>query len=97
MLALVVNELVANAVFHGFRDRVHGRIEIRTARRGPFARLEVENDGERVPDDFDPNQSRGLGMRIVQRLVSSDLSGSFDIASTDRGTIATISFPLTAE
>jgi two-component sensor histidine kinase/putative methionine-R-sulfoxide reductase with GAF domain len=97
VLALLVNELVSNAVFHGFRGRSSGRIAIHTETQGGFACLEVENDGERVPDDFDPSQSRGLGMRIVQRLVSFDLNGEFMIKSTDSGTRATITFPLTSE
>lgn len=94
VLALLTNELVSNAVIHGFRTRDHGRIEIRTERRGRTATLNVSNDGERIPDDFNPDQSRGLGMRIVQRLVSSDLNGEFTIRSFDAGTVARITFPL---
>jgi hypothetical protein len=33
-------------------------------------------------------------MRIVQRLVSSDLRGDFSIQSSDEGTVAAITFPL---
>jgi two-component sensor histidine kinase len=95
VLALLTNELVSNAVVHGFSGRDHGRITIRTAREGGRATLEVENDGRRVPDGFDPSRSTGLGMRIVQRLVSSDLSGDFSIRSTDCGTVARIRFPVT--
>ena len=94
VLALLTNELVSNAVIHGFKDREFGRIEIRTAKRGRSAMVEVENDGIRIPDGFDPSLSRGLGMRIVQRLVSSDLGGEFTIVSTDSGTVARIIFPL---
>ena len=61
VLALLTNELVSNAVVHGFLDRKVGKIAIRTHRRGRIATLEVENDGERIPDDFDPGQARGLG------------------------------------
>ena len=94
VLALLTNELVSNAITHGFRDRTAGRISIRTSRHGPYATLEVENDGQRVPEGFDPSESSGLGMRIVHRLVSSDLHGQFTIGSTDVGTKATITFPL---
>jgi two-component sensor histidine kinase len=94
VLALLTNELVSNAVIHGFKEREHGRIEIRTSRRGSIATVEVENDGVRIPDGFDPSLSRGLGMRIVQRLVSSDLGGEFTIESTETGTVARIVFPL---
>jgi two-component sensor histidine kinase len=94
VLALLTNELVSNAVSHGFRGRSQGQISIRTRRQDGMATLEVENDGQSVPEDFDPSQSSGLGMRIVDRLVTSDLHGQFDIRSTECGTIATIKFPL---
>jgi len=94
VLALLTNELVSNAISHGFRDRSEGIISIRTLRRGQYATMEVENDGQQVPEGFDPSESSGLGMRIVQRLVSSDLHGQFTIRSTAAGTKATITFPL---
>ena len=55
VIALLVNELVSNAVFHGFRGRTSGRIAIQTEQRGGFAHVEVENDGERVPYDWRPS------------------------------------------
>ncbi|HEY7031229.1 MAG TPA: ATP-binding protein, partial [Thermomicrobiales bacterium] len=94
VLALLTNELVSNAVSHGFRGRAKGRVTIRAWRDGNLAMLEVANDGQRVPAGFNPSESRGLGMRIVQRLVSSDLRGEFSIQSSDEGTAATIAFPL---
>jgi two-component sensor histidine kinase/putative methionine-R-sulfoxide reductase with GAF domain len=97
VLALLTNELVSNAVVHGFRQREHGRILIRTERRGRIATLEVENDGESIPENFDPNLSRGLGMRIVHRLVTSDLQGEFSLESHEAGTVARITFPLVEE
>jgi two-component sensor histidine kinase len=97
VLGLLTNELVSNAVVHGFRHREQGKIIIRTERRGRRAALEVENDGERIPDDFNPSLSRGLGMRIVQRLVSSDLNGEFSLYSHETGTVAQITFPLIEE
>lgn len=97
VLALLTNELVSNAIVHGFHDRSDGRIDIRTTRRGRSAILEVENDGARIPEGFDPAESRGLGMRIVHRLVTSDLGGSFSIKSNDLGTVARIVFPVASE
>jgi two-component sensor histidine kinase len=94
VLALLTNELVSNAVSHGFKGRSKGRVMIRAWREGNLATLEVANDGQRVPEGFDPRESRGLGMRIVQRLVSSDLRGEFSIQSSDEGTVAAITFPL---
>jgi two-component sensor histidine kinase/putative methionine-R-sulfoxide reductase with GAF domain len=97
VLALLINELVSNAVSHGFEDRERGRITICSSRDEGLATVEVSNDGVEVPEGFDPATSQGLGMRIVQRLVSSDLRGTFTIRSGDTGTVATLTFPVGIE
>jgi two-component sensor histidine kinase/putative methionine-R-sulfoxide reductase with GAF domain len=94
VLALLTNELVSNAVNHGFRGRETGNVRIHSRRDGNLVTLTVENDGQGVPDGFNPSESTGLGMRIIQSLVSSDLRGEFNIRSGDTGTIAEITFPL---
>jgi two-component system, sensor histidine kinase PdtaS len=94
IIALLINELTANAIHHGFRDRDRGRITITAREDHGVAVLEVANDGARIPEHFDPVRSTGLGMRITQQLVTSDLHGEFSITPTDEGTLATIRFPL---
>ncbi|MGI8642648.1 MAG: sensor histidine kinase, partial [Thermomicrobiales bacterium] len=95
ILALLINELISNAISHGFENRDRGKVTVRASEQNGIATVEVENDGESVPDGFIPAESSGLGMKIVQRLVTSDLRGSFRIASPEwDGTIATITFPL---
>ena len=94
ILALLINELVSNAVRHGFQNRNEGKIWIRTTREGGIATIDVENDGDRIPTGFNPSETRGLGMRIVHRLVTSDLRGYFTISATERGTLARITFPV---
>ena len=94
MLSLLINELTANAISHGFENRAHGYVRIRAWADQNFANVEVFNDGHGVPDDFDPAHSTGLGMRITQRLVTSDLRGTFSISSNGDGTTALIRFPL---
>ena len=94
VLALLINELVANAVEHGFKGRDRGHVWIRATVRAGMCSLDVENDGEPLPDTFDIAQERGLGMRIVERLVTSDLNGRFLIAGSDIGTRVRLTFPL---
>lgn len=95
VLALLINELVSNAVSHGFRDRDRGTITICTTSDAGIATVEVTNDGASVPEGFDPATSQGLGMRIIQRLVTSDLRGDFSIGTDDRGIVlATLRFPM---
>jgi two-component system, sensor histidine kinase PdtaS len=94
ILALLINELVANAVKHGFSGRDRGTIAIRAHQEQGEATIEIWNDGEAIPEDFDPSGGHGLGMRIIQRLVSADLHGSFHIGPSDGGSIAILRFPI---
>lgn len=96
VMALLINELVSNAISHGFEGKPRGTIRIRARRENGNATVEVANDGHGVPEGFVPAESEGLGMRIVNRLVTSDLRGAFTIKSDKRWTVATITFPLDA-
>ncbi len=64
-LGFVVNELITNALKYG-AGAISVRLE-RDQRRG-FA-LTVENDGPALARDFNPADSTGLGMRIIQSFV----------------------------
>lgn len=91
-LALVINELVQNAVEHGFRDLDEGRIEVYLEDDGHEVGLRVINDGEPLPAEFDPARPTSLGLRIVNDLVHSGLGGSFTMENLD-GITATVRFP----
>jgi two-component sensor histidine kinase len=93
VLALLVNELVSNAIAHGFRDRESGTVSISATRSADTIVIQVVNDGARVPDRLTAATSRGLGLRIVERLAQYDLGGSFSIKPTSMGTVAEIVFP----
>ena len=97
IMSLLINELAANAISHGFKDRTTGYVRIRAWEEDGDAIVEIFNDGKKVPEGFDPSQSQGLGMRITHRLVTSDLRGTFTITSADDGTFAEIRFPIAAE
>jgi hypothetical protein len=62
---LVVSELVANAVMHGW-----GHVELRLFDTGDGLRIEVEdaNPAPPVTTDGQPGRVGGYGMRIVERL-----------------------------
>lgn len=94
IIALLINELTANAIHHGFRGRSRGKVRISAHEENGVAVISVENDGEQIPEGFDPAKSNGLGMRITQRLVTADLGGEFTIRPTENGTVATIRFPI---
>ncbi|NYJ74002.1 histidine kinase N-terminal domain-containing protein [Allobranchiibius huperziae] len=79
-LAMILAELVQNAVEHGFADR-GGQVQVdvrRTPASGGGERddlvMEVRDDGSGLPPDFEVS-SAGLGTQIVRSLVT-DLAGS---------------------
>jgi len=68
-LALIVNELVTNAVKHAFPKGHEGHIFVRLVRQDAnTALVSVRDDGIGLPPDFDLSLSKGLGMRIVAAL-----------------------------
>ncbi len=67
VVALIVNELITNALKHAFRDRTDGKIAIRLHRNGEnLAVLSIADDGLPLPEK--PNGSDGLGLKLVARL-----------------------------
>ena len=68
-LALIVNELVTNAVKYAFLNRHDGHIYVRLVRpNANQALVSVRDDGIGLPPDFNLSTSKGLGMRIVTAL-----------------------------
>ncbi|MDM7854061.1 sensor histidine kinase [Cellulomonas alba] len=75
-LALVLTELVTNAVEHGFDGRESGTVEIVVEREGDELRVEVADDGAGLPPDR--GAGTGLGTQIVSTLVANELRGTID-------------------
>jgi two-component sensor histidine kinase len=75
--ALVINELVSNALEHGIADATDGEIEIGIAADETRAYVVVQDSGVGLREDFDPKQDAGLGLRIVRTLIEKDLRGAF--------------------
>src|SRR5581483_5104103 len=94
-VALVLNELVQNAVEHGFRTLSEGRIHIQLEECEKELRLIVQNDGEPLPAGFTPRHTNSLGLSIVETLVRGDLQGTFTLENdpSGQGITATVVFP----
>jgi two-component sensor histidine kinase len=78
---MILNELVQNAVEHGFQERDRGFIEVRIGRTDEEVVVEIVNDGDPLPPDFDPRQSPSLGLQIVSSLTQNDLGGRFSLTA----------------
>jgi two-component system, sensor histidine kinase PdtaS len=82
-LAMVLTELLQNAVEHGLRGRA-GTVTVR-ARRGPGELcVDVDDSGAGLPPGFDPAEGT-LGLSIVTSLVESELGGELGHGSSPEG------------
>ena len=81
-VALVLNELLMNAIEHGVRDRAQSAILVMLDDLGDGVRICVQDDGDGLPVTFDLRQSNSLGLQIVQTLVTNDLKGQFELKAT---------------
>ena len=91
-LGLLINEVVANAVKHGFTDGRAGRISIDLVALDPDqARLTISDNGV----GFDPqHDSKGMGTRLIRGL-AAQLHGQYSF-EVGQGTQFVLSFPLMA-
>jgi two-component sensor histidine kinase len=72
-LALVLTELVTNAVTHGLGAE-GGTVRIIAEREDELLRTTVRDDGKGLPDGFVAGVD-GLGTQIVQALIAGDMRG----------------------
>jgi PAS domain S-box-containing protein len=77
--ALIVNELLTNALKHAFPAEQRGRIEVTLERdETGFISLAVADEGIGLPLGFDFRSSRTLGLRLVGMLVAQ-LGGTVEV------------------
>jgi two-component sensor histidine kinase len=94
-LAMVLTELLQNAVEHGYPDASAGTISLEPERLAGRLRVTVQDDGVGLPEGFDPDTSVNLGLSIVRTLVESELGGLLEVrAGHDCGAQAVVDLPV---
>ena len=83
-LALVLSELLQNAVEHAFPGR-GGAVTVVLERQPAQLELQVLDDGVGVADDWTLEGSANLGLRIASTLVESELNGQLEVGQRDGG------------
>ncbi|MDT3396345.1 PAS domain-containing sensor histidine kinase [Streptomyces sp. B1866] len=100
-LAMVLTELLQNALEHGFGPGEQGRVEVSAVRDGgeeDRLLVTVQDDGRGLPAGFDPQRAGNLGLQIVRTLVEGELGGAFDmVPAPGRGTRVVLDIPVRAE
>jgi two-component sensor histidine kinase len=77
--SLIINELIQNAIEHGFAHKQEGLIRLNLEDSGDQVIITVSDNGDGVPDDFKLEQSESLGLQIIKILVEGDLKGQLHL------------------
>ncbi|MBE6908231.1 MAG: hypothetical protein E7474_01315 [Ruminococcaceae bacterium] len=88
-VAVVVTELVTNAILHAFPQRRGGTVTVSVLRGTMFHTVSVRDDGAGFLPAEEPE---GLGLSIVRATVRDKLGGLLRISSDSRGTKASFDF-----
>lgn len=89
-VALVVNELLTNALEHGYPGRQKGRVTVTLFRGRETSTITVEDDGVGfVPREKDPDS---FGLEIISLIVRDKLGGELQLQSGPGGTKAMFDF-----
>ena len=97
-LAMVLNELLLNAVEHGFPGGgTDGEVVISAHRFRRQLHVSVADNGRGLPPSFDLDGADRLGLQIVRTLARGELRGSIEMRSrAGGGTEAVVVVPLNA-
>jgi two-component sensor histidine kinase len=97
-LALVLTELLQNALQHGLshpRDGAAGSLEVVAIRGAGRLTVTVADNGAGLPADFDLDSTGSLGLQIVRTLVLTELGGRLEIEPrAGGGTKVLVELPL---
>jgi len=94
-LALVLTELLQNALQHGLTrptgtvldgdTGLSGDLEVTAQRLNGQLTVTVTDNGVGLPEDFDLDSAASLGLQIVRTLVVAELGGRLEVAPQPGG------------
>jgi two-component system, sensor histidine kinase PdtaS len=88
-LALVLTELLQNALQHGLTrptgTAMGGSLEVTAQRLNGQLTVTVTDNGVGLPANFDLNSAASLGLQIVRTLVVAELGGRLEVAPQPGG------------
>ena len=96
ILALVLNEIVSNAIKHGMRGMSEGKVSIRGYEEHGQVVVEVHDTGQGPTEPLEDENTEGLGLSLIRNLIG-DIRGQFSLYRTEEDpprTCAEVRFPL---
>jgi two-component sensor histidine kinase len=91
-VALMLNEMLQNAIEHGFEDYTAGAIDVEILKVQDDAIMRVQNDGRKLPEDFDMAIDSHLGLKIISNLAKA-VGGQFILEMRFGRVTAEVIFP----
>ena len=92
-LALIINEIVQNAIEHGFGENYdEGFIEVLLHEQPREVQITITNNGQTLPDGFDARNAGSLGLQIVDSLARGDLNAAFTLQMHGERVVAELKF-----
>lgn len=90
-LSMIINELLTNSLKYAFNGRSSGllTIEGKTSKKGGW-RIRVIDDGPGLPEDFDWDNTKSLGLYLV-KVLSEEIDANFKYERENNLSIFTIS------
>jgi two-component sensor histidine kinase len=83
-LAMVLTELLQNALEHGLTDN-SGLLEVVVTRSGERLGVVVADNGKGLPEGFDVESAASLGLQIVRTLIVGELGGVLELRRREGG------------
>lgn len=93
VLAIVLNELVMNALTHGLMA-VGGNVQIDMTLAADVGMVVIRDDGPQRSQHLPPHKGSGMGQQMVRTLVESDLHGEFAFVIQHGWAEAMVRFPI---
>ncbi len=96
ILALVLNEMVSNAIKHGMQGMREGNVTVRGYEERGQAVVAVLDTGSGPGETFEEENVEGLGLSLIRNLIG-DIGGQFTLRRTEETpprTCAEVRFPL---
>ncbi len=92
-LAVVLVELLQNAVEHAYPGKSGGTVEVQFVRKPSSLHVTVRDQGVGFPQSFALSTTRSLGLSIVRTLVASELGGVI-ATRNEQGAVVELRLPL---
>lgn len=90
-LGLIINEMVTNTLKYAFPGDKRGYLKIALHQKDSDYILEVSDNGVGMPEDYNIEESKSLGMLLINSL-TSQLDGTVELTN-EKGTKFKITFP----